>query len=370
MLAFITPLISQGVIDNTQRDRIELTLTLNHGGEPLHLELCGNCLQDIAGCRVEFELTGSSPTPRAEGAAEPSSLQLLRAHKGEFIAGDITLSRRERAGNSVHNLLSIEFFAEARVRVLIQAASFRFRIERGSWRLSAEEDTVARLLNREVLHAHVLSSVRHYRGATVAFTGADFPLCHWDVRLNRAEAYMSIIPTLREKYHSEPDGPLSEAYLVDRTDLLTDAAEAEDRCGHGVPPRPHAWELIDFVEPEHVDQVSQAMQHPLFADTSRMSEAVLEHILAACGEGVPAEFVQHFLPPYAGVVSHILSTLLLTMDERYCIETAARRLETLRHRLAKLAECIEALPEARRVPLLRACDRLASSLSAFCSTLH
>ncbi len=369
MLAFITPAVARGVIDNTQRDRIVLELSLSDGGEPLRLEMQGNCLQDIAGCRVEFE-NGMVAPPRAEGEQEPEVLQLLRAHKGAFLAGDITLSRRERTGKTLHNLLSIEFFVDARVRVLLQTVRFRFTITRGSWRLSAEEAAVQRLLNREVLHEHVLYSVRHYRGATVALTGPDFPICHWDARLNRAEAYMSLIPTLREKYHSEPDGYLSEAYLVERTDLLTEAAETEDAYGHGAARRERAWEILDFMEPEHVDQVTRAMHHPLFYDTSRLTEAVQEHILCQCGKAVAQELALSFMPLYAGMVSHILATILLTMERGYSVEMAARRMETLQRRLADLTEGIATLPTAQRSALQKPLYTLTTSLSAFCSTLH
>ncbi len=370
MLALISPLVTRGVIDNTLRDRIVLELELANGGEPLHLEMSGNCLQDIAGCRVEFE-NGLAARPHAAQEREPEVLQLLRTHADELLAGDMTLSRREVTGRTVHNLLSLEFFIGPRVRVLLQTVRFRFTVKRGDWRLNAGEAAVQALLNREVMHEHVLYSVRHFRGTTVALTGPSFPLCAWDVRLNRAEAYMSIIPTLQEKYRCIPGGHLSEAYLVERTDLLTEAAELEDAYGHGaIRRREHAWEMLDFVEPEYVDMVSQAMHHPLFRDTSRMTEAVREHLLAPCGKAVENEMVQSFLPLYSAFVSHILATLLLTMEEGYSVETAALRMETLRQRLADMGEGISTLPTAQRTPLSTALGTLDSALSTFCSTLH
>ncbi len=373
MLAFIAPLISRGVIDNTVRDRIVLELELTSGSEPLHLELSGNCLQDIAGCRVEFE-NGLAVKPTAsegEERREADIVQLIRSHQGKFHAGDITLSRREFTGNTLHNLLSVEFFIDSRIRVLLQSMRFRFTITRGNWRLSDEEASVQRLLNREVMHEHVLYSVSHFRGATVALTGPNFPLCHWDIRLNRAEAYMSIMPTLREKYRCEPGGHLSEAYLVDRTDLLTEAAESEDAHGHGSSHCcVHSWEMPDFIEPEHVDQVMQALHHPLFADTSRMTEAVKEHLIDQYGKAVEKEVVQSFIPLYSSLVSHILSTILLTMDESYSVETAALRLETLCRRLGNIGKLVATLPIPQRTPLSRALSTLTTSLTTFCSTLH
>ncbi len=377
MLAFIAPLIAKGVIDNTVRDRIVLELTLTGGGEPLRVELHGNCLQDIAGCRVEFEnglaakamdrIAGDEAPPR-----EADIVQLIRTHaarSGRFLAGDITLSRREYTGSTLNNLLSIEFFIDTRVRVLLQSVRFRFTVERGSWRLSEEESMLQRLLNREVMHEHVLYSVNHFRGAALALTGGGFPPCDWDGRLNRAEAYMSIVPTLMEKYRGQPGGALSEAYLVDRTDLLTEAAEEEDAYGHNRACRPHAWEMLDFIEPEYVDQVSQAMRHPLFHDASRMTEAVKESVIEQVGKAVEREFAQVFLPLYTGAVTHTLSTILLTQDEDYSADTAALRVEGLRHILGELGEGIATLPPAQQAPLERALNTLTNSLSTFCSTL-
>ncbi len=369
MLAFITPLVTRGVIDNTVRDRIELTLHVNCGGEPLRICLNGNCLRDIAGCRVEFENAQAAPPPPQ--GQEPGALQLLRSHGGRFLAGDITLSRREHTGNVLHNLLSIEFFVEARVRILLQTASFRFTVQRGSWQLTPDEEAVQRLMNREVLHEHVHYSVRNYRGATVALTGAGFPLCHWDTRLNQAEAYMSIIPTLHEKYRCEPGGYLSEAYVVDRTDILTEAAEEEDARGRGATRfRTHTWELIDFVEPEHADQVDEAMHHTLFAETSRMTDAINEHIIAPCTKAPPTPAQHSFLTLYSSTVSHILATLLLTMDAEYSAETAALRLENLQQRLQALTEALSGLQAPQQAPLQRALCHLRASLSAFSASFH
>ncbi len=152
MLALISPLIARGAIDNTKRDRIVLDLWMQgEEAAPLHLEMRGNCWQDIAGCRVEFENALAKPFPA--GAAEPEVAQLIREHaaggKGQRIyAGDITLSRREARGRVVHNLLSVEFFIGVRVRVLLQSAQFRFKVERGTWRLTDEEDAAQRLFNR------------------------------------------------------------------------------------------------------------------------------------------------------------------------------------------------------------------------------
>ena len=58
MLADLTPIIRNGIIDNTTRGTIRLMLWCEGETAPIALEMAGNCLQDIAGCRVKFRLKG------------------------------------------------------------------------------------------------------------------------------------------------------------------------------------------------------------------------------------------------------------------------------------------------------------------------
>lgn len=92
MLALITPLISHGVIDNTVRNTVTLQLWGIDGGEPLEYTMRGNCLRDIAGCRVSFVNKGAAPERREEHQV----LRTLRDDHRMPIAGDITLSAASR----------------------------------------------------------------------------------------------------------------------------------------------------------------------------------------------------------------------------------------------------------------------------------
>ncbi len=368
MLALISPLIIRGTIDNTVRGHIALHLWCSGGGEPLHIEMSGNCRQDIAGCRVQFE----NRRHIGNTMHEADVLGQLRAHRGAFVAGDITLSRRVRTGKRgrgcVHNLLSVEFFVESRVRVLIESSEFRFRILPGNWRPGWEEDAVQALLNREAMHEHVLYTVANFRGSSVALTGPGFPPCEWDARINRAEAYMAIVPSVHEKYRSMPGGYLSEAYVVDRPDILTMAAIDQDE---GRPlPREHRWEIIDFIEPEYVDEVVQAMQHPLFCTTSEVTDAVRHHLIDPAGADVDKRIAAVFLAQYAGIISHILSTLLLTQEADYPPAQANQRMTNLRQRLTRLHELAAPLPGRHREPLHTALNKLLRGLQDYGSTIR
>ena len=92
MFAIISPLILRGVIDNTLEDLIDLRLWCADGEEPIHYRLRGNCLRDIAGCRVEFDNKGETRTDPPD--RERTVLSLLREAASDVVAGDITLSLR------------------------------------------------------------------------------------------------------------------------------------------------------------------------------------------------------------------------------------------------------------------------------------
>lgn len=369
MLAVISPLIERGVIDNTSRDVIDLRLWCTDGMEPLHYRMQGSCLRDIAGCRVEF--TNRATARPQPGGAELPLLHRLRQQRENVLAGDITLSRRAAEANNrraVVNQLSLEFFIGDEMRLLVESGDFAFTLSLPAWMMSWEEENVQRLLNRENLRAHVAASVRRYRGPSLGQLGEDMPRCEWDERLNRAEAYMAIYPTLHEKYAFEPDGYLSEAYVMDRVDFLGKEAEADE--AHMPPetaPWGHAWEVLDFIERPWVESVRRAMRHPLFMETSRVTAVVQEKLLGS-GEAPRAE-ADEFLRRYAGIVSHILSTILLTQQNDCPTSLACARVHVLCKRLRLLPSLCRKMPVSCRTPLMEATLSLLNQLEEFIPTI-
>lgn len=369
MLAVISPLIERGVIDNTARDIIDLRLWCTDGMEPLHYQMQGNCLRDIAGCRVEF-VNKLTARPQPNGSELPL-LHRLRKQGEKVLAGDITLSRRAVEPNNrrgVVNQLSLEFFIGNEIRLLVESSDYTFTLSLPAWTMSWEEENVQRLLNRENLRAHVAASVRRYRGPSLAQLGEDMPRCDWDDRLNKAEAYMAIYPTLREKYAFEPDGYLSEAYVLDRVDFLGKEADADEAhmppesCSWG-----HSWEVLDFIDKPWVEFVRRAMHHPLFLETSRVTAVVQERLLGS-GEA-PHAVADEFLKRYAGIVSHILSTILLTQQADCPASLACARVHVLCKRLRMLPALCRNMPASCRTPLTEATLSLLNQLEEFIPTI-
>lgn len=333
MLALLTPLVSHGVIDNTVRDTIVLQLWGVDGGEPLEYHMKGNCLRDIAGCRVSFTNRGAAPALEQEHHV----LRELRDDRRTATPGDITLSRREPDHNNcrgLSNLLSLEFFIGTEMRVLVETGLFSYDISLPQWQMSWEEANTQAFLNMEALREHVAYNIAHFRSSAYNdLTNNGFPACVWDSRLNRAEACMSIYPTIRRKYLYMPDGENSLAYVMDRTDILAQrAAEDEAQLPPAAAPE---WEMLDFLDPDYAQEVDRAMHHNLFRETSRMTALVQQHILQPAHGQLSGE-AEKFVSGYAVLVSHILATILLTRQKQFPADLAQQRIRIISERLNAL----------------------------------
>lgn len=339
MLALITPLITHGVIDNTTKGVTHLTLWGVDAGEPIDFILEGNCLRDIAGCRVAFT---NRQTTRSQKEEHPVLAKLRTQSQGHVQAGDITLSRRvpeQDNRKALGNLLSIELFVQRETRLLIETADFDFDISLPQWNMSWSEANSQSFLNMEALRDHVAYNVAQFRGPALQLVHEEkLPSCSWDVRLNRAEAYMAIHPTIRSKYMHEINGQMAEAYVMDRTDLLNQMA-AEDEAH--MPPddeNKREWDVLDFVSPEHAKAVKSAMHHQLFQETSRLTMLVQKHLMVSENAGKPE--AEAFVKLYAGVVSYILATILLTRQSSFPVDLASRRVQIIHRYIQELcARC-------------------------------
>lgn len=372
MLAMLAPLIARGVVDNTTPGSIVLQLWGIDGGEPIELSMAGNCLRDIAGCRVSFTNLAAA----AEQTAEHPVLRRLREPLPALTAGDMTLSRRLPEGDNrrmTANALSLEFFVGAEHRILIETTAFSYDISLPQWDMSWEEENAQQFLNMEALRAHVDYNTEHFCGPAVAdMRESGFPPCIWDTRLNRAEARMAIYASIHTKYRHERGGELSEAYVMGRTDILSRKA-AEDEAH--LPPEPaperREWEILDFVDPEYAKDVRRAMHHPLFYATSRLTGIVQNELLQHGKQGPEARAAaENFINRYAALVSQLLATILLTRQKEYPLDLATRRLHHLAERLRHLTAPDEGRLPADTLALIReAADALPDKLDSFAAGL-
>ncbi len=368
MLALLTPLITKGVIDNTERGRISLRLWFVDGQEPLHIRLNGDCLRDIAGCRLEFSNPVATTT-----TAVPELVQELRHTPHRFHAGDITFSRRvpdtDNRG-ALSNILYIEFFADDVKRILLEFSNVPYEISLPQWQQSREDDNVQQVLNMEALRAHVRTNVQLYKGPSVTMLQDDMPPCRWDYILNRAEAYMAIYPSIHAKYGPEPGGYLSAAFVMDRTDFLNRMA-AEDEAH--MPPADEEmerdWEVTDFLPKEEAEAVYRAMHHALFKEASQMTAMVQSMVINGATKIRTSKEAIAYVNTYSGVIAHMLATLLLA-EEDHNAELAALRLQAIIRRMRILDAMVQTLPPVCSTPLRKAGAALLSNTEHLLSTLH
>lgn len=369
MLAQIAPLITRGVVDNTTQGYVELRLWGIDEGEPIDILLTGNCLPDIAGCRVSF--TNKCPLPHP--GREHPVLKGMREDTRATQIGDMTLSRRvpeQDNRRAVTNILSLEFFLVPETRVLIEMSSFEFEISLPQWQMSWAETNAQLFLNMEALRAHVAWNMEHFDGPGMAdLRRTDFPACEWDKRLNHAEAAMAIFPTIREKYRHQLNGYNSLAYVMGRHDILAQKA-AEDEAQ--MPPDPQEtvreWEVVDFVEPAYAAEVKRALHHPLFLETSHLTSIVHQTLLHK-QQTTPE--VEEFVNDYAGLVSHILATILLTRQENFSLSRACKRISIIKLRVQALPGRGTKLVNQNAAPLLQeAAAALLARLEEFDTRLR
>lgn len=371
MLAMIAPLITRGVVDNTTPGCILLQLWGIDGKEPIELSMEGNCLRDIAGCRVSFTNLAATAVQEEEHAV----LRRLREPLPPLTAGDMTLSRREPEADNRHmltNVLSLEFFIGKEHRFLIETNAFRYELSLPQWQMSWEEANAQEFLNMEALRAHVAYNTEHFCGPAVAeMRESGFPPCIWDTRLNQAEARMAIYASIHTKYRHQAGGELAEAYVMGRTDILARRA-AEDEAH--LPPEParerREWEIIDFVDPAYAGDVRRAMHHPLFYATSRLTGIVQSQLLQAPDNGNSRSAAERFVNRYAALVSQLLATLLLTRQERYPLELVVRRLELLSERLRDLTADEEGLTPESLALIRETSAELLTKLDSFAAELR
>lgn len=115
--------------------------------QPMRVELVGNFMRDIAGCRVDFH----NPLPNADLDDVAWLAQTQNGFTGVMTASNrvAKLPRRRREGDQLmpmpdglKNLLFFEWFNQQAQRVLIQSWHLQLRVSAPAWQLSAEEESV------------------------------------------------------------------------------------------------------------------------------------------------------------------------------------------------------------------------------------
>jgi len=269
----------KGEIDNRLRDHVMGCVWVEGCKQPLRLNLRGNCLRDIAGCRFTFEC---SPT---ESLSHPSDLNAEQ----DGVVGDMTASRKTRAwtvpieealrmkreGKDVPekmaNCLYLEWFSRANGRVVLETVNFRITdISEPEWRMTAEEEGHQQESNVEAMADFMQrldEAIEQQREQWSPEDDKPMDEFEWERELRESDARTEKYGELLEKYDGHPNAERLVAREMgwDRLDDLLDADERgvfdEEKAAIEEPPP-----LEPIPETEGVDWIRTEdgrTKHPL-----------------------------------------------------------------------------------------------------------
>lgn len=160
MLICLDSSIISGYLTNEVPGLVTGMFQLAGQDRPLRVELTGNFLRDIAGCRLELQ--NPIPELNTRQVAKLSELQrgwvgqmtasyrVLRAPRSRKQAGPFT----EPAG--LKNLLFLEWYNAEKQRVLIQSWHLHMTVSAPNWQLSAQAEKAQIRQNRARRKQHLL----------------------------------------------------------------------------------------------------------------------------------------------------------------------------------------------------------------------
>ncbi len=345
MLIHLSNIVQRGIIDNSKRGVVDVELWYDHDAPSLHYVLDGDCSPDIAGCKVSFSNRVSVDKPDGDWEA----LHHLEQHSSVLQAGDITLSLLKRDENNAHMLshvLSIEFYADTRFRVLIELDYFDFTISLPQWSYQEGEANLVSLLSRDLLRAHINTCVELYSKYQMSLDSDDFQRCHWDDILNRAESRSAIFRTIRNKYYGEDNSLTSTSYVLSLPQILGSWIR-EDRyiIPSNLYDNTRMLTLFDYLEQDHRHPVHIAMQHKLFYYTNELTQLISANLQRRIDSQTGnRDEIEELMQKYSRIVSRILATILLYQQERDEGESRSMLLGRIKHLLKRVDSVNELLP--------------------------
>ncbi len=348
--------VTRGEIDNTVEGRTTGRIWLAGRGEPLVLNLDGDCWRDLAGTRLRFE------NPSA--VAVPDSEALHADQTG--IVGDMTASRKNKVPavgeeefrrlyeNKAEipfewrNTLYLEWFSEVNGRVVIESASYTLEISPHEWQMDEDAEEAQKLAN--------LNAMRDFMAQVIRRRDSDSPEIEvadefaWEERLKESDRLTDAYQEVLEKYMEDGDSERKEAFVMGWDGLL-DALAERDEAGPGecVEDEAEAFDPDEDAEGDFLDLdddgiLGEEDDHPLQIKAQELAMRAMDMVQRDAGQGTPAyQLVSGLLQ-----VSGKLAGALNGRGSGYEPETG--------YVLAVLKRCLNWLNEA-----VGACQELMSS---------
>lgn len=172
MIICLESSILGGYLSNEVPGLVTGVLHLAGQSQPVRVELVGNFLRDIAGCRVDFH----NPLPEVNEKQVDALSPLQHGYSGLMTASYrvAKLPRRRSQGDAatalptppgLKNLLFFEWFNQDQQRVLIQSWHLHLRVSAPRWQLSKEEEAALLRQNRARRKHYLLGKSPNSRSA-------------------------------------------------------------------------------------------------------------------------------------------------------------------------------------------------------------
>jgi len=172
MIICLESSILGGYLCNEVPGLVTGVLHLAGQSQPVRVELVGNFLRDIAGCRVEFH----NPLPDANEGHVGAIAPMQHGYSGLMTASSRVLKlprRRSQSGTvltlpelpGLKNLLFFEWFNQDHQRILIQSWHLQLRVSSPRWQLTKEEEAALLRQNRARRKHFLLGNSRNAKSA-------------------------------------------------------------------------------------------------------------------------------------------------------------------------------------------------------------
>jgi hypothetical protein len=229
--------VVKGEIDNRVQGRVTGKIWLHGKDDPIELSLQGNCLRDIAGCRLTFR----NPTPEPDESADIINT-VQRGPVGDMTASrkvkllDVPVERAyemKKAGEDVPtrigNCVYLEWFSEMNGRVVIETADLRVRVSPPAWTMTLTDEVAQRESNDQAISDWMnrLSDAMADSGGYDPIAEEPMDEFEWEKELKRSDALTDKYSELFEKYIDHPDREKILAREMGWT-WLDDALDADE----------------------------------------------------------------------------------------------------------------------------------------------
>ena len=177
-------MVIRGEIDNTVRGCVTGKLWLLGREQPMTLDLDGDALPDLAGCKLTFENVNPIPQPQYD-----EGLSMIQTGS----VGDITASQKlkkllvpeevwmqamkEKRFHEMpwvlSNSLYLEWFSNSNGRIVIQTTDYVLTVSERQWEPDADEQAAQAAINEENMRAYMEELGRAVGGEDVADASRD-----------------------------------------------------------------------------------------------------------------------------------------------------------------------------------------------------